>query len=139
MKLKSFIIINFILLQMLVVRGSELLKTKYFSMKLDKGCVVEMKSNLDGKDYLSKEESTPLLQVRLFSDPANEIKNYSPTGMKWLVPAKLLQLDFADIAVTVVVEVSVKSSHIKFETVKVTPAKKVELVLWGFLFEALLV
>jgi hypothetical protein len=131
MRLKSLVITNLILLQIVVVRGSELLKTKYFSLKLDKGCVVEMKSNLDGKDYSSKEQSSPLLQVRLFSDPANGIKNYSPTGMKWLVPAKLLQLDFADIAVTVVVKVSVKPSHIKFETVKVTPAKKVELVLWG--------
>jgi hypothetical protein len=33
--------------------------------------------------------------------------------------------------VKVDVKITVKPSHIKFQTVKVTPAKKVELVLWG--------
>ncbi len=103
-------------------------KTKYLTISLDNGNIVSMKANATGKEYLAK--PSPILQIRLFSDGDNSVKNYPPTGMKWVKPGSVLQLSYAG-GVSVQVGVKAKPTHVVFKVLKVSPKNKVELVLWG--------
>jgi hypothetical protein len=123
----------FVILGGVAVRGEDAdvsLKTKWLTIKLANGNIASLVDNASGKDYLAKGVPAPLLQVRLAKDGGID-KNYAPTGMKWLKPGKLLQLDYGNIGVKETVKITSKKSHIRFEVVKSQPKGAVDLVLWG--------
>ena len=112
------------------VTHTAVLKTDALTIKIKNGHITKMINPATGKNYLAKGVPAPLLQVRLFKDEG-KIVNYAPKSMKWNKKTHIAILDYPKIGVKVKLSMQAKKTHVRFEVLKVTPQKKVELVLWG--------
>lgn len=97
--------------------------TDHFQLSLNnKGQVKEMTDRLTGKNYLASDTLSPLISIRV----AGEI--VAPTKAEWV--GDDLQFSFSE-AITAVLSVEEKATHLTLELLKITPADRVELIIWG--------
>ncbi|WP_126249124.1 hypothetical protein [Chitinophaga rhizosphaerae] len=101
-------------------------KTKQWQFGLDgAGKVTSMKSLALNKEFLVPAEATALLSVK--KDGAV----HAPRTCTWNPKKSELALSYPQTGVEAVVKVQSNDQYLRFELTKISPAEKVDLVLWG--------
>lgn len=101
-------------------------KTKQWSLQLDNtGKVTSMKSLALQKEFLVAAEANALLSVK------KDGTIHAPRACTWNPKKSELALSYPQTGVEATVKVQSNDRYLRFELTKITPAEKVELVLWG--------
>src|SRR5579871_2354552 len=109
-----------------VTKGELTLRTRSALFEIDgRGSVVKIEQRENGRNYLAVGQPSPLLSVRV----AGVL--YAPERARWDASAKQLTLHYLSAGVTVVLTARAKATHVTFEVMKVEPAERVELIVWG--------
>lgn len=104
---------------------------KYHNLETDKinlkisgnGMLASLKYKDNGKEYLAREQLSPLMTIRLngLLHTPSSISNSDD----------LYTLDFKDAGISASIKVETKGSYITFELIQLSDKEKVEFVMWG--------
>ncbi len=123
-KILSLFVLVFFFFTVSAQNTPAMFETGNFKITLDsKGSVKELSDKISGINYLAPEQPASLLNIRC----SGEIE--SPSSMK--VKGDLLIFTFNRNNVVATVKTVNKHSYLTFELIKIVPAGKVELIIWG--------
>ncbi|HLV80813.1 MAG TPA: hypothetical protein VKT32_11050 [Chthonomonadaceae bacterium] len=107
-------------------KGELTLRTQSALFEIDgRGFLEKIERRENGRNYLAVGQPAPLLSVRVAG------MLHAPESARWDARAKQLTLHYVPAGVTVVLAARAKATHITFEVMKVEPAERVELIIWG--------
>ncbi|MGC9343034.1 MAG: hypothetical protein ACP5E3_10060, partial [Bacteroidales bacterium] len=124
MKIISTIFLISIFLSAIAQSENINFQTSSFAVSLSKeGNLTSIRDKLNGKDYIVENQSNPILSI---SSNGN-IEN--PSSLR--LNGDDLVLKYAENNVETRIAVAKKGEYLTFELIEISPADKVELVIWG--------
>jgi hypothetical protein len=99
-------------------------QTRSFAVSLNtEGNLTSIRDKLNGKEYVVENQSSPILSI---SSNGN-IENPTSARLK----GKIIILEYAQNDLEARITVAEKEEYLTFELTEISPADKVELVIWG--------
>ncbi|GBU06826.1 hypothetical protein AwDysgo_01570 [Bacteroidales bacterium] len=101
-------------------------QTEVFELSLDsKGMVVAMNDLKNDKNYLAKEQASPLIAIRIDGNYEN------PSQAQWDESRQELSLSFDQSGSEIIIAASQNVHYLSFEIKEIQSPQYIELVVWG--------